>query len=73
MENRSVDVVLAFVLMIGGVFGAQFGVRAGQAIRAEQLRLLLGLMVIAVGFRVAGGLINQPAELFSVVPQDVWE
>jgi len=73
VENRSVDIVLALVLMIGGVFGAQFGVRAGQAIRAEQLRLLLGLMVIAVGVRVAGGLINQPAELFSVVPQDVWQ
>ena len=73
VENRSVDIVLALVLMVGGVFGAQFGVRAGQAIRAEQLRLLLGLMVIAVGLRVAGGLINRPAELFSVVPLDVWQ
>jgi uncharacterized protein len=73
VENRSVDIVLALVLMVGGVLGAQFGVRAGQAIRAEQLRLLLGLMVIAVGLRIAGGLINRPAELFSVVPLDVWQ
>jgi uncharacterized membrane protein YfcA len=73
VENRTVDAVLAMVLMIGGVFGAQFGARAGQAIRAEQLRLLLGIMVVAVGLRVAASLINMPPELFSVVPKDVWQ
>jgi uncharacterized membrane protein YfcA len=59
--------------MVGGVFGAQFGARAGQAIRAEQLRLLLGLIIIAVGVRVATDLINQPIEAFSVVPKEIWE
>jgi uncharacterized membrane protein YfcA len=73
MENRSVDVLLAFILMTGGVVGAQFGLRAGQAIRAEQLRLLLGLLVLAVGVRVALDLVHMPAELFSVVPKDLWE
>ena len=73
VENRTVDAVLAMVLMVGGVFGAQFGARAGQAIRAEQLRLLLGIMVIAVGLRVAAALVNTPVELFSVVPKDVWQ
>ena len=73
VENRTVDAMLALVLMVGGVFGAQFGARAGQAIRAEQLRLLLGLIIIAVGVRVAADLINQPIEAFSVVPKEIWE
>ncbi len=73
VENRTVDAMLALVLMVGGVFGAQFGARAGQAIRAEQLRLLLGLIIIAVGVRVAADLVNQPIEAFSVVPKEIWE
>ena len=40
-----VDAMLALILMIGGVTGAQFGARAGQKIRGEHLRLLLGLLV----------------------------
>jgi uncharacterized protein len=67
VENHTVDIVLAFTLMIGGVIGAQFGVRAGQAIRAEQLRMLLGLLVVGVAIRVAVDLVASPAELFSVV------
>lgn len=67
VENRTVDIVLALVLMVGGVIGAQFGVRAGQAIRAEQLRLLLGLLVVGVAIRVAVNLIVRPAELFTVI------
>jgi uncharacterized membrane protein YfcA len=59
--------------MAGGVFGAQFGARAGQAIRAEQLRLLLGMIIIAVGVRVAADLIAPPIEIFSVVPKEIWE
>jgi len=73
VENRTVDAMLALVLMTGGVFGAQFGARAGLAIRAEQLRLLLGLIIIAVGVRVAADLVNPPAELFSVVSKEIWE
>lgn len=73
VENRTVDALLAFILMTGGVIGAQFGVRAGQAIRAEQLRLLLGLLILAVGARVALDLVHPPAELFSVVAKDLWE
>ncbi len=67
VENHTVDIVLALILMIGGVIGAQFGVRAGQAIRAEQLRLLLGLLVVGVAIRVAVDLVAHPEELFSVV------
>ena len=67
MENHTVDIVLAFSLMAGGVIGAQFGARAGQAIRAEQLRLLLGLLVVGVALRVAIDLVAAPQELFTVV------
>src|SRR5512139_1837445 len=51
--NHLVDAVLALVLMVGGVTGAQFGARAGQKISGERLRLLLGLLVLAVGIRFA--------------------
>jgi uncharacterized membrane protein YfcA len=69
IENRSVDVVLAFTLMIGGVIGAQSGARAGQAIRAEQLRFLLGLLVMGVAARVGIDLLTKPGELFSVISE----
>ncbi len=64
--NHLVDAVLALILMVGGVTGAQFGARAGQKIRSEQLRLLLGMLVLAVGLRFAFDLIVKPDELFSV-------
>jgi uncharacterized protein len=67
--NHLVDMVLALILMVGGVTGAQFGARAGQKIRSEQLRLLLGLLVLAVGLRFAFGLVLQPEELYLVRAQ----
>ncbi len=51
--NHLVDAVLALILMVGGVIGAQFGARTGQKMRGERLRLLLGLLVFAVGLRFA--------------------
>jgi len=68
--NHLVDVVLAMILMGGGVTGAQFGARAGQRIRSEQLRLLLGLLVLLVGLRFAFGLVLQPDELYTVRPAE---
>jgi len=64
--SHLVDAVLALILMIGGVTGAQFGARAGQRIRGEQLRLLLGLLVLAVGIRFAIELGIKPDELFTL-------
>jgi uncharacterized membrane protein YfcA len=66
--NHLVDAVLALLLMIGGVVGAQFGARAGQNMRGERLRLLLGLLVLAVGLRFAFQLVVQPGDLYSVRP-----
>jgi uncharacterized membrane protein YfcA len=62
--NHLVDAVLALILMIGGVIGAQFGARAGQKISGERLRLLLGLLVLAVGVRFAIQLIVAPEDLY---------
>jgi uncharacterized protein len=64
--NHQVDAVLALMLMIGGVIGAQFGVRTGQRMRGERLRLLLGILVFAVGLRFAYELVVQPNDLFSI-------
>jgi hypothetical protein len=66
VTNHLVDVVLALILMVGGVTGAQFGARAGQKIRGEQLRLLLGILVLAVGIRFAIELVIRPDDLFTI-------
>jgi uncharacterized membrane protein YfcA len=66
--NHLVDAVLALILMVGGVIGAQFGARAGQKMSGERLRLLLGLLVLAVGIRFALELVVQPEDLFSLRP-----
>lgn len=64
--NHLVDAVLALILMVGGVIGAQFGAHTGQRMRAERLRLLLGLLVFMVGMRFAYELIVQPNQLYSI-------
>ena len=64
--NHLVDAVLALILMVGGVIGAQFGARAGQKMPADRLRLLLGVLVVAVGVRFALDLVLPPTEAFSI-------
>jgi uncharacterized membrane protein YfcA len=64
--NQTVDVVLAFVLMVGGVAGAQYGAKAGQKLRGEQLRALLAALVLAVALRLAFDLFVRPANLYSL-------
>jgi uncharacterized membrane protein YfcA len=68
VTNHLVDAVLALILMVGGVTGAQFGARAGQKISGERLRLLLGLLVLAVGIRFALDLVLPPESLYSIRP-----
>jgi hypothetical protein len=65
-QNKTVDVVLALLLMVGGVIGAQFGAVAGEKLKGEQLRFLLAGMVLLVGLRMAWGLIAPPGELYSI-------
>ena len=65
-SDHLVDAVLALILMIGGVIGAQFGAQAGERIRGEWLRFLLGLLVLAVGLRFALQLVLHPDDLYSI-------
>jgi uncharacterized protein len=64
--NHLVDAVLALILIVGGVIGAQFGARTGQKMRGERLRLLLGLLVFGVGLRFAYELVVRPEYLYSL-------
>ncbi len=68
--NGTVDAVLALILMVGGTMGAQFGARAGQGMKAEHLRLLLGLLVLSVGLRVGYDLMRQPDDIYAVTVQE---
>ncbi len=65
-QNQTVDVVLAVLLMVGGVIGAQFGTVAGERLKAEQLRFLLAALVLMVGLRFAWQLVAPPADLYSL-------
>ena len=64
--NYTVDIALAVLLLLGGVLGAQLGSQFGTRLRAEQLRILLALMVIAVCIKIALDLLIMPSELYSI-------
>jgi uncharacterized membrane protein YfcA len=61
VQNHSVDIFLAVPLIAGGVVGAQFGVGFSERLKAEQLRALLALLVVAVAVRMALGLVVPPS------------
>ncbi len=64
--NFTVDIVLAVLLLVGGVIGAQIGTQIGLRLKAEQLRILLALMVLVVCGKLALDLLLQPSELYSL-------
>jgi uncharacterized membrane protein YfcA len=64
--NYTVDVILAVLLLVGGVIGAQVGTRIGAKMPAEQLRILLAIMVLAVCAKLALDLLLEPSELYSI-------
>ncbi len=66
VTHHTVDMMLALLLIIGGVIGAQFGARFGVRLKAEQLRILLSLLVLLVAGKIAYDLLATPAELFSI-------
>lgn len=66
VKNQTVDVVLATILIIGGVVGAQIGARLGQKLRGEQLRAFLALIVLGVGLKMLSDLLFMPAEIYSL-------
>jgi hypothetical protein len=68
VTSQTVDMLLALLLILGGVVGAQIGTRVGVRLKAEQLRILLSLLVLAVSVRIALDLLFEPSELYSVAP-----
>lgn len=64
--NQTVDVILALLLLTGGVVGAQIGARVGVRLKGEQLRALLALIVLAVCARLVIGLTLEPDSLFMI-------
>jgi hypothetical protein len=66
IDSQSVDILLAFCLMVGGVIGAQFGASAGRRLRGDQLRAMLAAIVLAVAARFALSVLMEPADPWSI-------
>lgn len=66
LSSDSVDILLAFCLMVGGTIGAQFGASAGKYLRGDQLRALLALLVLAVAIRFGLTLVLAPSDPYSM-------
>ncbi len=69
--NHSVDAVLALLLLLIGVLGAQVGARLSGKVKGEHLRIMLALLVLAVAIRLALDLVLTPADIFSLGSGDV--
>jgi len=67
VDNYTVDIVLAAILILGGVFGVQYGVRFAAKLRGEQIRFLLALLILAVAACLFVEMVARPADLYSVV------
>ena len=66
VTSQTVDLPLAVLLILGGVIGAQVGAQLGLRLKAEQLRILLALLVLAVALKLGFDLIATPSELYSL-------
>lgn len=67
INTHSVDVVLALLLLLGSVVGAQFGTRLGGQLKGEQLRGILALIVVLVALKLVADLMITPDDLYSIV------
>ncbi|HEV2673989.1 MAG TPA: sulfite exporter TauE/SafE family protein [Aliidongia sp.] len=70
LTNQTVDGVLALIMLVGGVIGVQYGARYGAKLRGEYLRVLLALLILAVGAKLLVDLTVPPDSLFSVVVRE---
>lgn len=68
LTTQAVDIVLAGLLLLGSVLGAQFGTQIALKARPEILRLVLAVIVLAVALRMLFGLGVQPDEIYTVAP-----
>lgn len=67
-RNQTVDIVLSTILLLGGVVGAQMGAKYSGRFRAEELRAVLGLIVLLVGIQMGLDLFVRPSDLFMLAP-----
>ena len=65
-ENGTVDIVLAGILLIGGVIGARLGSRFAGQLRGEYFRAALAVLVLAVALTLGADLVATPAQIFSL-------
>ena len=68
LTTKAVDIVLAGLLLLGSVMGAQYGTQIAQKAKPEVLRLVLAGIVLLVALRMLLGLSYRPEEIFTVVP-----
>ena len=66
VTNQTVDIILAMLLLAGGVIGAQIGARLGVKLKAEQLRVLLALLVLGVCSKLVLDLVTPPDEPYKI-------
>jgi uncharacterized membrane protein YfcA len=66
VQNQTVDLVLALVLLVGGVIGAQFGSRFAGRLRGEHMRVLFALLILGVGVKLLYDVVSTPADLYSM-------
>tara|TARA_Y100001968_G_C19031694_1_gene560127 strand:- start:213 stop:587 length:375 start_codon:yes stop_codon:yes gene_type:complete len=66
VSNHNVDLILALLLAVGAVIGAQYGSKLSLWLKAEQLRGLLALMVLTVAGRLVYALVSEPSEIYSI-------
>lgn len=66
VTTHSVDIVLAGLLLIGGVFGAQYGAVLASRLKPDLLRFALAVLILLVALRMAFGLAWQPDEIYSI-------
>ena len=64
--NQTVDIVLASLMIVGGVIGAQIGARLGTKLKAEYLRGILAILVLVVCAKIFTDLTLTPTNLFSL-------
>ncbi|HEX8642332.1 MAG TPA: sulfite exporter TauE/SafE family protein [Allosphingosinicella sp.] len=64
--TRSVDIVLAVLLLLGSVVGAQYGARFAQKMKPELLRMFLAIIVLAVALRMGLQLTWRPSEIYTM-------
>ena len=66
-QNQTVDIILAFLLLLGSVIGVQIGSKFSNVTRGEHLRFILSIIILIVGLKLAFDLISNPSDLFTIV------